>query len=245
MQLIDSKPYINLDPYLPLDSLPDIIDPTIESYNYIHQNTWQRTWQIDGQEYNCNWRHKDKSLKTPQDFFGLELKNKTVAMMWILDLTTTGSYTGNCYDSIETPKEIWDQIELRKDLPASWDPMMTWLEDLKCFDNLGRVSLLITRPGIPTAYHRDTGQKDSEFVAHPHRQEFFWLNMTEGKDMYILDDDRNPIQFNCRSAFFNHHSWHGSHTCLPFWALSFKIEGIFNQDFRDQAGFGHLDSYYD
>jgi len=122
---------------------------------------------------------------------------------------------------------------------------MTWLENLKCFDKLGRVSLLITRPGVPTAYHRDTGQKDSEFVAHPHRQEFFWLNMTEGKDMYVLDDDRNPILVDCRSAFFNHHAWHGSHTCLPFWALSFKIEGIFNQDFRDQAGFGHLESYYD
>lgn len=245
MQKIAGKPYINLDSVLPLNTLPNIEQATVDSYNLIHQNTWQRTWKLNGEEYNCNWQHQDRSLKTPQDFFGLELKNKTVAMMWILDLTTTGSYTGNCYDSIETPKEIWDQIELRKDLPASWDPMMTWLENLKCFDKLGRVSLLITRPGVPTAYHRDTGQKDSEFVAHPHRQEFFWLNMTEGKDMYVLDDDRNPILVDCRSAFFNHHAWHGSHTCLPFWALSFKIEGIFNQDFRNQAGFGHLESYYE
>lgn len=244
MQKIDGKPYINLDNFLPLDTLPDIVDATIESYEYIHQNTWQRTWQLNGEEYNCNWRHKDSSLKTAQDFFGLELKNRTVAMMWILDLTT-GGYGGNLYDSLETPKEAWDSIKLRTDLPSSWDPMMTWLSDLKCFDTLGRVSLLLTRPGIPTAYHRDTGYKDSEFVPHPHRQEFFWLNMTEGKDMYILDDDRNPIKVECRSAFFNHHAWHGSHTCLPFWALSFKIEGIFSQEFRDKAGFGHLDYYYD
>ena len=243
MFTIDGKPYINLDVHLPLHTLPNIVDATIESYNYIHQNTWQRTWQLNGEEYNCNWRHKDTSLKTAQDFFGLELKNRTVAMMWILDLTT-GGYGGNLYDSLETPKDVWDSIKLRTDLPSSWDPMMNWLSDLKCFNKLGRVSLLITRPGIPTAYHRDTGKKDSEFVGHPHRQEFFWLNMTEGKDMYILDDNRNPIKFECRSAFFNHHSWHGSHTCLPFWALSFKIEGIFSQKFRDEAGFGHLDYYY-
>ena len=121
--------------------------------------------------------------------------------------------------------------------------MLEWLSNLKCFDCLGRISLLITRPGIPTAYHRDTGQTDDEFIRYPHRQEFFWLNITEGKEMFILDDKRNPIKFNCRSAFFNHHAWHGSHIALPYWALSFKVEGIFSQEFRDQAGFGHLDYY--
>lgn len=239
---IGDQPYINLDKHLPLDTVPDVIQATIDSYDIIKQNTWQRTWGLDGTQYNCNWQAMDRSLSTPKDFFGLELKNKTVAMMWILDLTC-GDNGKNLYDSLITPKPEWDQIKLRTDLPASWDPMLEWLSNLKCFDRLGRVSLLITRPGIPTAYHRDTGQKDDEFVGYPHRQEFFWLNMTEGKEMFILDDKRNPIKFNCRSAFFNHHAWHGSHTALPYWALSFKVEGIFSQEFRDQAGFGDLDHY--
>lgn len=243
MFTIDGKPYINLDNYLPLNTIPDILSATADSYELIRQNTWQRTWRLDGTQYNCNWQVMDRSLSTPKDFFGLEIKNKTVAMMWILDLTE-GDNGLNCYDSLETPIEDWNKIKLRKDLPASWDPMLDWLSNLTCFDKLGRVSLLITRPGIPTAYHRDTGMKDSEFIGHPHRQEFIWLNMTAGKEMFILDDDRNPIKFECRSAFFNHHSWHGSHTSLPYWALSFKIEGVFSQEFRDCAGFGHLDYYY-
>lgn len=243
MFTIAGNPYVNLDNNLPLDTLPDILDATAESYHLIKQNTWQRTWRLDGTQYNCNWQAMDRSLSTPEDFFGLELKNKTVSMMWILNLTE-GDNGANCYDSLETSQEDWNRLKLRTDLPASWDPMLSWLSDLKCFDKLGRVSLLITRPGIPTAYHRDTGKKDNDFVGHPHKQEFFWLNMTEGKEMFILDDNRSPIKFECRSAFFNHHAWHGSHTSLPYWALSFKIEGIFSQEFRDNAGFGHLDSYY-
>lgn len=242
MLTLAGKPYINLDNYLPLDTIPDIEDAIVDSYELINQNCWQRTFKLDGSDNNCNWR-APRGAKNSKEFFEIEVRNKTVAPYWVLDLTEGGNGT-NIYDSIDTPQEDWNSISFRNDLPKSWDPMIDWFKNLTCFDKIGRTSLLLTRPGIPIEYHRDTGQRDSEFVVTPHRQEFIWLNMTKDKNVYVLDDDRTPIKFECRTAFFNHNNWHGSHESLPYWSFSFKIEGIFSQQFREQIGIGHLDKYY-
>lgn len=242
MLTLAGKPYLNLDKHLPLDTIPDIEDAIVDSYDLINQNCWQRTFKVDGSDNNCNWIG-NRAAKTSKEYFEVEVRNKTVAPYWVLDLTKGGNGK-NIYDSIDTPAEDWDSIHFRNDLPESWNPMIEWFKSLTCFDKIGRTSLLLTRPGIPIEYHRDTGQKDSEFVAAPHRQEFIWLNMTRDKTVYILDDDRAPIKFDCRSAFFNHNNWHGSHESLPYWNFSFKIEGIFSQHFREQIGIGHLGYYY-
>ena len=242
MLTIAGKPYLNLDSYLPLNKIPDIEDAVIESYDLINQNCWQRTFKLDGSDNNCNW-FGNRNAKTTKEYFEVEIRNKTVAPYWVLDLTQSDKPL-NIYDSFDTPQEYWDAITFRNDLSELWNPMIDWIKNLNCFDKIGRSSLLLTRPGIPIEYHRDTGQKDSEFIAKPHRQEFIWLNMTPEKTVYVLDENRNPIQFDCRAAFFNHNNWHGSHESLPYWSFSFKIEGIFNQSFREQAGFGHINRYY-
>jgi len=42
MLKILNHPYLNLDPYLPIDSMPSIIGAVADSYGLIKQNTWQK-----------------------------------------------------------------------------------------------------------------------------------------------------------------------------------------------------------
>lgn len=243
MLTLNSNPYISLDNFLPLDSIPAVESAVAQSYDYIHQNSWQKFSTLDNKEHNSNGYVK-QNIKTIPEFFALEVVNKTVTPYWVLDLTT-GHSGKSCYDSVETPADEWNAIELRKDLPAVWDSTLKWFEDLTCFTKLGRIALLITRPGLPIHYHIDTGGYEARtFVPYKHRQEFFWLNMSPEKTVYILNDDRNTIKFDCRSAFFNHHNWHGSHESLPYWSFSYKVEGIFTEEFRNQIGIGNLEYYY-
>ncbi len=236
MLKVGNQAYINLDNELPLSTLPNINDAIAESYQLIKQNTWQQTINLAGEQSQCNWLHKNKDLSTPSDFFKLELKNKTLAPMWILELTTTPNNELNLYDSISTPAEDWERISFRTDLPESWNEMVLWIKNLNCFSKIGRTSLLIARPGIPVQYHRDIGVSGENFEHYDHRQEFIWINLSHGKTLYILDQHNNPTLVDCSSAFFNHHNWHGSHETLQQWCFSFKIEGIFSEKFRKSAG---------
>jgi hypothetical protein len=249
MLTVNKKPYIVLDHLLPLDSLPDLTEAITDSYDLIHWNCYGRTKSLSGEQINDNWIALQNRLPLKysgsKGFWELEVRNKTRACYYVLDLTTGHDPSLIVYDSHDTPIETWNNIKWREDLPETWKPLIEWANKLDVFDKLGRVCLLITRPGIPVEYHRDTGQdRNDDFAAFPHRQEFFWLNLDKEKTLYILDDDRNPIKFECRSAFFNHHNWHGSHDSLQYWNFSLKFEGIFNQSFRERAGFGHINKYY-
>lgn len=243
MLTLNNQPYINLDQFLPLDTLPSVEYAASASYDYVHQNCWQKCYTKEMVAYNSNGFAVGRPTTT-SGVFALEIMNKTVAPYWVLDLTTGGGGK-SCFDSINTPVAEWDAIALRTDLPKEWDEILSWFKRLDCFVKHGRISLLLTRPGIPIHYHIDTGGYDvMRFKPYPHRQEFFWLNMSPEKTVYMLDEDRNPIKLNCRSAFFNHHNWHGSHDALPYWSFSFKVEGVFTQEFRDKIGIGHLENYY-
>jgi hypothetical protein len=245
MLMVAGKPYINLDSILPLNSMPlNIIDAITDSYYLIKQNTWQKTTLLNGAVSNCNWHSKNAMAKDSSDYFGIEIKNKTLAPMWILDLTVDGNQSSlNLYDSLKNPIQDWKNIKFRDDLPLSWGPFLNWLTQLDCFDHIGRSSLLITRPGVAPQYHRDIGVSDEDYVPYGHRQEFIWLKLTEQKNLYILDEKRNPILVQSKSAFFNHHNWHGSHDSHPFWAFSFKIEGVFSESFRNRMNLDSQELY--
>jgi hypothetical protein len=185
MLTLSKNLYIDLDKHLPLETLPDIHQAIADSYNLIKQNTWQRTTTLNGEMSNCNWQSKASKATETSEFFAIEVKNKTVAPMWILDLTEDlNQNSTNLYDSIENSPEDWSNIRFRKDLPISWDPFIDWIKNLDCFDRVGRTSLLLARPGIPTQYHRDIGVSEEDFTPYSHRQEFIWLKVTKEKNSF-------------------------------------------------------------
>ena len=246
MLTIDGKPYINLDEHLPLDTLPhiDVIKGAIaDSYDLITANTWQQNSLQDGTFYNCTWFAKEKTAKTKQEFFELELKNDLVSPYWILNLTE--NHDRIVYDSIECPADKWDQITL-KDIPDSWAPMLKWIDDLECFAKRGRICALLTRPGLAPQFHRDTGHPGHLKNIKPHREEFIWFSITQDKTFVILDEEDNNkiIPITSQSAFFNHSQMHGASYSPPYWQISFNIEGAFTEEFRKKIGIDHIERYH-
>ena len=47
MKLINDKPYINLDSFLPINTIPDIKEAIIESYDLIRFSNPQTTFDIN------------------------------------------------------------------------------------------------------------------------------------------------------------------------------------------------------
>ena len=120
---------------------------------------------------NCSWHHKNNSISSSEDYFRLELLNKSVAPMWILDLTDDQNSPRHLTcDSLLNSDSEWKNIKFRTDLPQAWGSIFSWLSSLYCFSELGRVSIILTRPGLPPHYHRDIGVGDSSFVPYSHRQ---------------------------------------------------------------------------
>ena len=246
MLTINNQPYINLDDHLPLDTLPDIdiIKQAIaDSYDLIVPNTWKQNCLQNEDPYNCTWYASEKTAKTKKEFFELELKEDIVSPYWILNLTD--NHKRIVYDSIETPDEEWDNITL-KDIPDTWAPMMEWIDNLTCFRKRGRICFLLTRPGLPPQFHRDTGKPGHLKEIAPHREEFIWFSITNNKTFVILNEDDNNkiVPIESQSAFFNHSQLHGADFSPSYWQISCNIEGAFTDEFRKKLGIDHIERYY-
>ncbi len=236
LKILDQA-YLDMDPYLDLEDLPRVDQAVAESFDLIKQNSWQRVIDLSGETVNCTWSSKQRGALTPKSVFSLEVQEQVLAPMWILNLTEDRNTPKvNCYDSLKTPPQEWENIVFRNDLSPSWKPFIEWVQNIKVFSTLGRVSIIIGRPGVPVFYHRDSGEYDESFTSHPHRQEFIWVRLSEDKRIFILDSDLTPHRISSKAAFFNHHNWHGSHESYPKWTFSCKIEGIFSEAFRRKSG---------
>lgn len=233
--MTNKRLYIDLDKFINLHNLPDFKEPIAKSYNLIKQNTWQRTIDLYGDDARNTWLLKDGKdyFQNPSNIFMYEVLNNVLSPMWILNLTKHDTEI-NLYDSISTSPEAWDKIKFRDDLDQSWNKVLKWIDHLDIFIKKGRVSIIITRPGIPIQYHRDTGKPFSSYKPYKHRQEFIWINLTPIRNFYILDENNNPHKVTSKSAFFNHHFWHGSHEAPQRWCFSIKIEGIFTSVLRQK-----------
>ena len=56
MKLINDKPYINLDPFLPINTMPDIKEAVIESYDLIRFSNPITLFDTNG-KIIVNFRH--------------------------------------------------------------------------------------------------------------------------------------------------------------------------------------------
>lgn len=240
--------YLNLDQHLPIESIPDIKDAIVDSFDKINYNCYGTTFGLDGSKINDTNLAKDKPLRYTgnQRFFEMEIKYGVRAPFWVLNLTQyTGENEPKTFDSIKIPQSEWEKVQWRTDLTLSWQPLIKWIDRLAVFKHRGRVGVFLDRPGVPSEFHNDSGKVFGEgFESYPHREEFIWFNLSPEKNFYILDNQRKPIKIKSRSAFWNHHNDHGRHESLQHWTFSFKVEGVFTEEFRKQVGISHLENYY-
>jgi hypothetical protein len=77
----------------------------------------------------------------------------------------------------------------------------------------------------------------------PHRDEFVWINPTGKKKFWLLDPDTNEKTYvKSTAAFFNSLDWHGG-DAIPNYTYSLRIDGKFTDQFRQQVGIAHLETY--
>jgi hypothetical protein len=114
--------------------------------------------------------------------------------------------------------------------------LLEWIKQLP-FDEVGRVLFFIHEHDCQLLLHRDGPRYK------PHKNEFLWLNPCEKKQLYVYDEDTKEKHYiNTPAAFFNDLDMHGGNSCATMtWSL--RIDGKFNQKFKEQLGIDKLDTY--
>lgn len=110
-----------------------------------------------------------------------------------------------------------------------------WLEMQNIFKEYGRVVFFINEPGVESVIHRDYPDGTSR------DDHFIWMSFDGRKSFWIYDDEKKEKHtVTSRAAIFNNADWHGSDRC-KYTGWSLRIDGIFTDDFLARAG---LSDYY-
>ena len=242
MKLINDKPYINLDPFLPINSIPNIREAVIESYDLIRFSNPQTTFDVNG-NITQKYTYGGKSYK---DVWTQEMKTGECGVGgYFFLLQREGKKSNNkfgegytwIYDSIIDDDNIWDSFKW-VNLPKIWKPWMDWVESLP-FKKFGQVGIFLQRPYIKPQHHTDNKTDEQPY---PHRQEFIRVEIDE-KHFHILNVPNDPVQVTNKAIFFNQQNLHGSDQYSTTWKISAKIDGVFTDEFREKIGIGNLDRY--
>lgn len=159
-----------------------------------------------------------------------------------MDLRQIGLYLGLVHQLTSQAERILI-TQKRKNPPKHpknrfelWEPtsntekfrfLLNWLDDQKIFESYGRVIGLLNCPNQLVVPHVDV---------EPRRNppEFIWFRISD-KPFYILphlkapEDERLFVEGNV--AWFNDSMYHAAST-IKYYAISFRIDGVFTQDFR-------------
>ena len=240
MKLINDKPYINLDPFLPINTMPDIKEAVIESYDLIRFSNPLTLFDTNGKIIVKNPKTSDKTYK---DVWIREMKTGLCNTPYIFLFQREGKESNNkygypwIYDSIIDDDNIWDSFKWLN-LPKIWKPWMNWVESLP-LKKLGQVAIFLQRPYITPQHHQDhllNGQ------SYQHRQEFIRIGMNE-KHFHILNIPNEPVQVTSKAIFFNQQNLHGSDQYSTTWTISARIDCVFTDELREKVGIGNIDRY--
>lgn len=104
-----------------------------------------------------------------------------------------------------------------------------WINDLKIFDETGRIVFFMNAPEERHSLHKDA------FVGHV--DNFILINLhLDRKTIFIYDDEtKQTLDINSRAFVFDVRNWHGSKSTSHSWSL--RIDGKFNPTWARAMGF--------
>jgi hypothetical protein len=115
--------------------------------------------------------------------------------------------------------------------------LLDWIYKLPIFSEIGRIIFFLNEHDCSLQMHMDSPKR------YPHRDEFVWINPTGKKRFWILDPEtKEKTYIESSAAFFNSMDWHGG-DAIPTYEYSLRIDGKFTDDFREQLGISHLETY--
>jgi hypothetical protein len=134
-------------------------------------------------------------------------------------------------NALEKFAPITNLIMLKGEKAASYDrpwyienfpKLKEWVDNLKIFDEIGRVLFFINAPGEKHSIHKDT------FVGHV--DNFILINLAlDRKSLFILDETTGEKHIiDTKVSVFDTRNWHGTDSISHTWTL--RVDGKFNPE---------------
>jgi hypothetical protein len=249
---IAGKPYIDLDPYLDIDTLKSlhykICKGIVKSkykkegnivrpggFNDAYELTFKPTFQaLD--EYNALPDYHE--IKILGKELG-ELNNRDEFVLFLK--LALGAYDPYQFIFLKTEAGGWEtRFEEKPWAPdADYFPeLRQWIEKLEgtVFKHLGRIIIFKAEHDGKTSFHRDLiYPKETDYFDHRH--EFIHVRTRLDRPFYIWDAETDTkVETESYAIFFNDQDWHNGGVS-NVQTFSIRIDGEFTEEFRQQAGF--------
>lgn len=263
---INNLPYINMEPYLDMESWnklqPEILRGFAESREYAKEGTWMTPgFTLKDMSYRLSWKPiyaaieeflalaEDDPIKIGgidlyKDFKNYKQRNKFTRYLKM----AMGAYDPYIYYFLWEEGSWDDRTAPRKltEEAAYFPNVVQWVEALitnGIFEHIGRVIFFhCEADGIPFE-HRDLDAKNGIDVVKPHRNEFIHIRPNTKKAFYIWDpESKNKIYLNTRAAWWNDTDWHGGERIMEQ-SYALRIDGKFTEQFRQKLGISHIEYY--
>lgn len=116
---------------------------------------------------------------------------------------------------------------------GNFSKFMSWVENIKIFDQVGRISFIFNSPHEHHIIHKDSysGYPDNFVLInlHPERKEFF-----------IIDKNDSEVFVNSKAFVFDTRNYHGTRG-LDFYGWTLRLDGIFNREWLRSI---NMDDYF-
>ena len=263
---INNQAYFDLEQYLGMEEFdrlqPEIYQGFAEAREFAKEGTWMTPgFTFEDMSYQPTWKPiyqaMEEFLSLPdndpiklagmplyKDFNHYQQRNKFTRYLKM----AMGAYDPYIYYFL-WEEGSWDDRTAPRKLTeeAKYFPgVVKWVESLieeNIFEHIGRVIFFhCEADGIPFE-HRDLDAKNGMNVTFPHRNEFIHIRPNTKKAMYLWDPEKkNKVYLNTRAAWWNDQDWHGGEQ-ITEQSYSLRIDGKFTEQFRQQLGIDHLESY--
>jgi len=241
MHKINGLPYLDLTPYVDIEGLKniekDIALGLVKSKMGFHDSSANRYNCLDQSRSSMLHETTDEMLMDQTGPFYNEFRelrfNRTDCAMFVRymkKVQTLGqliylrslnkhlsiglkSFTNGCSDTV-----------LYKNFPS----LKEWINQLKIFDQIGRIIFWLNTPGEMGSIHRDTYQGWPDNFIH--------INLDpERKTVFLLDDDKNKINITSPVSVFDIRNYHGSQG-HEFHGWTLRIDGLYNKEWAQKVG---------
>ncbi len=238
MQKINDKVWVDLEPYLDMDSFRGLEDQVLygiaKNADSIRPSTTSKNTLLD-QSRNSFREERILNIEKYPEFNDKQLD-------WITELTSAGigyhlmmtgikNYPAG-YRFKNTKEGVFD-LKSKADFPF----LFNWIEKQNVFSEYGRATFWIAKANEKTVMHSDYGNTKSKM-----KDQFIWFTGKASKRLIFRDDESEEIHYSTsRAGIFNNCNWHcglGNETAMGW---SFRVDGIFTDEFLDKT---ELKSYF-
>jgi hypothetical protein len=240
---INNKPYLDLEPYIDMKGLvsieKDIIMGIVKSKQYMQDdgcntyNTYDKTYEsivnsvfddVIKNPKNENYEYyKELNFDVVRCKMFNRYLGKYTQMGQLMNLRTW-------WNSGKNDVRLKNSQEHNVDRPAyaNFPSLKEWVNNLKIFDEIGRIIFWFNAPGESHTIHRDT------YLGYP--DHFLLINLhPENKDLFLLDTDGEKVVIPSRAFCFDIRNYHGTQG-KDFYSWTFRIDGKFNKEWLESIG---------